>query len=132
MKAEKFVFWFIFAFFLIVTPIYWFMSHEVAGTFVLGFSAVLGGMIATYLGITARSFDPRPEDRPDAEVVDAAGTVGFFAPSSAWPFWTALTVAVIFLGPALHQAWISFVGMGIGIWACSGWIFQFYRGEYKH
>ncbi|SHI40281.1 Cytochrome c oxidase subunit IV [Tessaracoccus bendigoensis DSM 12906] len=132
MKPEKWVFWFIFIFFLIVTPVYWVMSHEIAGTFVLGFAGLLGGMIAGYLALTARSFDPRPEDRPDAEVVEAAGDVGFFAPSSMWPFWCAVTLAVIALGPALHQAWISIIGIVIGVWACSGWLLQFYRGDYKH
>ena len=67
MKAEKWVFGFIFIFFLIVTPVYYFMSKEIAGTFVLGFTGLLGGMIAGYLALTARSFDPRPEDRRDAE-----------------------------------------------------------------
>ena len=49
MKAEKWVFGFIFIFFLIVTPVYYFMSKEIAGTFVLGFTGLLGGMIAGYL-----------------------------------------------------------------------------------
>lgn len=132
MKPEKWVFWFIFLFFLIVTPVYYFMSREVAGTFVLGFTGLLGFMIAGYLTLTARSFDPRPEDRGDAEVYEAAGTVGFFAPKSMWPFWCALVVALIALGPAMHQGWITFVGIGVGIWALSGWMLEFYRGDYKH
>ena len=132
MKPEKYVFWFIFAFFAVVAPIYYFMSGEIAGTFVLGFAGLLGGMIAGYLTLTARTFDARPEDRRDGEVADAAGDVGFFAPQSMWPFWCGLTVAVIFLGPALHQVWITLLGVGMGIWACSGWVLQFYRGEYKH
>lgn len=132
MKPERWTFWYVAIFFGIVTPIYWFMSHEIAGTFAMGFSALLGAMVAGYLTITARTFDPRPEDRPDGEVIDAAGDVGFFAPSSIWPFWCALTAAVIILGPALHQAWISIVGIGMGVWALSGWLFQFYRGEYRH
>lgn len=132
MKPEKWVFWFITIYIAIVTPIYWFTSYEIAGTFVLGFTGLLGAMIAGYLTLTARSFDPRPEDRPDAEVVDGAGTIGFFAPKSIWPFWAAVTVAIIFLGPALHQAWISLVGIALGIWSCSGWVLEFYRGDYKH
>lgn len=132
MKAEKWVFWFIFLFFLVVTPVYYFMSREIAGTFALGFTGLLGGMIAGYLTLTARSFDPRPEDRPDAEVYEAAGNVGFFAPKSMWPFWCALVVAVLALGPAMHQAWITLVGVGLGIWALSGWVLEFYRGDYKH
>ena len=115
MRPEKYVFWFIFVFFAVVTPIYWFMAQEIAGTFVLGFSGLLGFMIAGYLTLTARSFDPRPEDREDAEVVEAAGTVGVFAPKSIWPFWCAIVVTVIFPGPALHQAWITLLGLGLGI-----------------
>ncbi len=132
MKAEKWTFWYVAIFFGVVAPIYWFISHEIAGSLALAFTCLMGLLIAGYLTITARTFDPRPEDRPDAEVVDAAGDVGFFAPSSIWPFWCAVTVAIIFLGPALHQGWITIVGIGFGIWAASGWILQFYRGEYRH
>ena len=134
MKPEKYVFWFIFAFFAIVTPIYWFVTggSEPAGALALAFTGLMGGMIALYLTITARKFDPRPEDREDGEVHEGAGDIGFFAPKSLWPFWAAVTVAIIFLGPALHQAWITLVGLGIGIWSASGWILEFYRGDYKH
>ena len=131
MKAEKWVFWFIFLFFVVVTPVYWLMSHEIAGTFVLGFTGLLGGMIAAYLTLTARTFDPRPEDRPDAEVYEAAGTVGFFAPKSIWPFWVALTVQLLALGPVFGW-WISILAVCLGIWSLSGWVFEYYRGDYQH
>ncbi len=132
MKPEKYTFWFIAGFFWVVAPVYWFMSREIAGTFVLGFAGLLGAMIAGYLTLTARTFDARPEDRREAEVVEGAGEYGFFAPQSIWPFFAALTVTLIFLGPALHQPWITLMGMGVGIWSASGWILQFYRGDYKH
>lgn len=132
MKAEKWIFWFIASFFAVVTPIYWFMSHEIAGTFALGFSGVLGAMIAGYLTLTARTFDARPEDRRDGEIYEGAGDVGFFPPKSAWPFFAALTVTIIFLGPAFHQPWISLLGFGIGIWSASGWVLEYYRGDYQH
>lgn len=132
MKPEKWTYWFLAIYFGIVAPVYWFMSGEIAGTFALGLAAVFGVMIAGYLTIQARAFDPRPEDRRDAEVVEGAGEYGFFAPSSIWPFWCSLVVVLIFLGPALHQPWITLAGLGMGIWAASGWVFQFYRGDYKH
>lgn len=132
MKPEKGIFWFIAIFFAIVTPVYWFIAHEIAGTFALAFTGLLGLTIAVYLTLTARTFDPRPEDRPDGEVYEGAGEVGFFPPKSIWPFWCAVVVAIIFLGPATHQAWISLIGFGMGIWAASGWILEFYRGDYKH
>ena len=132
MKPEKWIFWFLAIFFAIVTPAYWLMSREIAGTFVLLFAGVLGAMVAGYLTLAARTFDPRPEDRKDGEIHEAAGEVGFFAPKSIWPFWVALTMSVILLGPALQMWWITILGLGMGIWSASGWLFEFYRGDYKH
>lgn len=132
MKPERLIFWFIAVFFAVVTPIYWLMSHEIAGTFVLGFAGLLGAMIAGYLTITARSFDARPEDRRDAEVYEAAGEVGFFPPHSMWPAVCALVLTMIMLGPGFEQPWITILGLGIGIWAVSGWVLEYYRGDYQH
>ncbi len=132
MKPERYIFVFIAIFFGVVTPIYWLMAREIAGTFVLGFAGLLGLLIAVYLTITARGFDARPEDRRDAEVYEAAGEVGFFPPHSMWPFVSAAVVTLIFLGPGVEQAWITILGLGIGIWAVSGWVLEFYRGDYQH
>lgn len=133
MKTERNVFLFIFIFFLVVTPVYVFMTEgkELAGAFVLGFTGLLGAMIGGYLWMQGTKFD-RPEDRADGEIWEKAGELGFFAPKSIWPFWCAAIVALIFTGAALHQLWIVFLAMGIGIWACSGWVLEFYRGEYRH
>lgn len=132
MRVETLVFGFIAVFFAVVTPIYWFLSGEIAGTFALAFAGGLGLIIAVYLGITARSFEPRPEDRRDGEIYEGAGEVGFFPPQSMWPIVCAAVVTLIFLGPGVEQVWITLVGFGIGIWAASGWILEFYRGDYKH
>ena len=132
MKSERWIFGFLGIYFGVVAPVYWLMSGEIAGTLALAFSGLLGALIAGYLHIQARNFDPRPEDRKDGEVYEAAGELGFFAPKSIWPFWAAVVVAVIFLGPALQQAWITLLGLGMGIWATSGWVLEFYRGAYKH
>lgn len=132
MKPERLVFWFIAVFFAVVSPIYWFMTGEIAGTFVLAFSGLLGAMIAGYLTIASRGFDARPEDRRDAEVYEAAGEVGFFPPHSTWPVVCALVVTLIFLGPGVEQPWITIVALGIGIWAVSGWVLEYYRGDYQH
>ncbi|RRD45759.1 cytochrome c oxidase subunit 4 [Tessaracoccus sp. OH4464_COT-324] len=132
MKTEALVFWFIGAFFLVVTPVYWFMSGEVIGTVALAFTFVLGVMIASFLQYEAKHFDARPEDRLDATIEEAAGPYGFFPPKSIWPFWCALVISVILLGPSFEQWWISMIGFGLGIWAVSGWILEFYRGDYRH
>lgn len=131
MKTERNIFIFVAAFFAIVAPIYWFMAQEWAGIFVLSFAALLGTMIAGYLHVKGRHLK-RPEDHGDGEIYERAGDYGFFPPRSIWPFVAALVVTVIFLGPALHEWWISILGLGIGIWACSGWVLEFYRGDYQH
>src|SRR5581483_9739225 len=57
---------------------------EHAGTTALGLSGVLCAMIGVYCWFVSRRIDPRPEDRPDAEIADGAGRVGFFAPAGFW------------------------------------------------
>lgn len=131
MKAEKWVFVFVGAFFTIVAPIYWFSAHEVAGALALLLAGVLGWVICAYLAITARHIDARYEDDPNGEIADGAGELGFFPPHSIWPFWAALCLSIMVLGPVFGW-WLTLLGAGIGIWALTGWVFEYYRGEYRH
>ncbi|GAE78727.1 cytochrome c oxidase polypeptide 4 [Cutibacterium acnes JCM 18920] len=75
-------------------------------------------MVFFYVQVIAKKINPRPSDEKDAEVIDGAGPVGFFPPQSIWPFWCALVVAIMCLGP-IFGWWISLLGLGIGIWAAS-------------
>lgn len=131
MKVERWVFGGLALFLIIMTPIYWFSAHEIAGLFVLGLSGVMAVMVFGYVLAVGRRIDARPEDDEEAEVVDGAGAMGFFPPKSIWPFWTAVTMAVICLGPPFGW-WLSILGAAIGIWSVSGWAYEYYRGEYAH
>ncbi|MGJ6980993.1 cytochrome c oxidase subunit 4 [Aestuariimicrobium soli] len=132
LSAETWVFASLLIFFLIVAPAYHFVTHEVAGTVALTLSAVLNLILVVYLSIVGREVGkPRPEDDPDGEIVQGAGTLGFFPPKSIWPFWCALAITVIFLGPVFGW-WISLIGFGVGVWATSGLVFEYYRGDYAH
>ena len=85
-----------------------------------------------YLSIIGREVGTaRPEDEPDGEIAHGAGTLGFFPPKSIWPLWCALAITVVFLGPVFGW-WISMLGFGMGIWAASGMVFEFYKGDYAH
>lgn len=131
MKVEGWMFAAIAIFLAIVTPIYWFMSHEIIGTVALIMSVLLFVMIAVYLFNLGRKMDARLEDRKDAEIAEGAGAMGFFPPKSIWPFWVALTVQLLALGPVFGW-WISILAVVLGIWALSGWVFEYYRGDYQH
>ena len=104
---------------------------EMAGTTALTLSFLMAIMLWGAFWVHGRTLDPRPEDDLDAEVADGAGELAFFPPSSIWPFWCAVTASLIFLGIILGW-WISLIGVGVGIWAVSGWCYQYYRGVYRH
>lgn len=127
MKIEAYLFGFYAAFFLPVTVIYWWFSEDWTGTTCLALTLVLAGMIAYYLGFTARRMEPRPEDRPEADISEGAGEVAFFAPYSWWPIALAgaftLTVVGLAIGPFL-----AIIGAGFLIVAAFGLLFEYYVG----
>ena len=131
MKAEGWIVTFIGGFFLLVAPIYFWITQDPIGGVALGLSAGVGGIIAFYLFVTGKNLPLRPEDDKDGEIVQGAGDLGFFPPSSIWPLWVTLSLGVILLGP-IFGWWLSILGIGIGLWATSGWVFQFYKGDYQH
>lgn len=119
-------------YFLVVAPVYYFTTKEVAGGIALILSAGLFLILTVYLAAVGKEIGRlRPEDDKDGEIYQGAGELGFFPPQSIWPFWCALTVTVIFLGPVFGW-WISLLGLGMGIWSVSGWVLEFYRGDYAH
>lgn len=131
MKAESWLFIFISAFFVVVAPIYWFMSHEIIGSVALLLTVAFCVMLALFFTIQSRKIDLRPEDRKDGEIIEGAGEVGFFPSQSIWPVWAALTVTLMALGPVFGW-WITLLGVGLGIWAVTGWTYQYYRDDYQH
>ena len=131
MRAEAKIFLVLAIFFGITTPAYWFLSYDPTGTAALTLTFFLMFMITTYLALVARKMDPRPEDKKEGEIAEGAGELGFFPPSSIWPLFCALTLSMILLGPVFGW-WLSLLGVGLGIFACTGWIYQYYRNEHAH
>lgn len=131
MKAEAWIFVLCTIFFLIVAPAYWFITYDPTGTAALIMTTLLTALVSFYLGFHARKMEPRPEDRKDAEIADGAGELGFFPPYSWWPLWCGACLALIVLG-VIFGWWLFIVGCGLGIFALSGLIFEFYRGEHSH
>ena len=109
MKVEGFVFS-VFTVFLGGTAIiYWFTSKDPTGTAALAISAGLGLLIGGYLLVTAKRMGPRPSDLPDAEIADGAGELGHFSPGSYWPFFIAMSAAVMLMG-LIFGTWLALLG----------------------
>jgi len=134
MKSETWIFGLCTAFFLVVTPAYWFIAGDHTGTTALFMTFLLVALITFYLGFHARKITAsggRPEDRKDGEIAEGAGELGFFPPYSWWPLWCALCLAVMVLGVAIGW-WLFIIGLVFGAVALCGLIFEYYRGEHAH
>lgn len=127
MKIEGYLFAFIALFLVPVTVVYWLLSEDPTGTTCLALSIGLAFMVGYYLLFTARRMEERPEDRPEAEIAEGAGEVGFFAPHSWWPialgFCFNLTMLGLIIGPFL-----ALIGFGFLSVAILGLLFEYYVG----
>lgn len=137
MKREAWIYFPLAIFFALMAVMYFFLGRydgykiEWVGVSAFTLSALMMAMIGAVFSLTGRKMDPRPEDRLDAEVYEGAGDVGFFPTQSIWPFWCALVAGLLFLAPVFGW-WLGVLAVGLGIWALSGWLFQYYRGDYQH
>ena len=128
MRNEGIIFAILTVFFAIVTPIYWLLSYEPAGTVALALTAVMSALIAFYVLFTARRLPrPRPEDRTDAEIEEGAGELGFYSPHSWWPLFLAASAAVTALG-LVFGWWLVGLGLIFVLLSLGGFLFEYYRG----
>lgn len=118
-------------FFVVVTPVYWFMSLDPTGTTALVLTSCLTLFVTFYLLLVARRTGQGPEDNEEAEVSEGAGELGFFSPYSWWPLWAALTFCLAALGIVIGW-WISLIGLPFLAAAVLGWVFEYYRGAHAH
>lgn len=101
---------------------------EPVGVVCLALLTVMVGMAGSYLAITSRKLDPRPEDDLDGEIADAEGDYGFFSPRSWWPLPLGLAALLVFLGLAVGW-WVFLVGVVFAVVALLGWSFEYFRGD---
>jgi len=136
MKTNVNLLWVLTVFFALVTVVYvvWSLldaDHgrvEWAGTFMLALSTLLTAFVAFYLDkVHAAQGGELPEDRLDGNIDDGDPEMGFFSPWSWWPIFLAAATALLFLGLAVGF-WISFIGLGLGVVALTGWVYEYYRG----
>ncbi|WP_037570082.1 cytochrome c oxidase subunit 4 [Phaeacidiphilus oryzae] len=128
MKTETWLFGAIALFFACVTPVYGYFSHDPAGTAVLGISFGMAGLITFFLLVQhRRGAGGRPSDRKDAQVVEGAGELGFFAPTSGWPIAIAFGAMLVAAGVAFG-VWLMLIGAGILVPSVAFLVIQYSRG----
>ncbi len=131
MKVEGYLFAAGVVFFAVSGVVYGLLSEEPVGTVALFFTAGLALIIGYYLLFTARRIDPRPEDRKTAEIEEGAGELGFFSPHSWWPLVVAFFAATSFLGIVVGW-WLFIIGVLGSMFAVTGLVFEYYRGDPAH
>ena len=127
MKVEGLLFSGLAAFLGVVTVVYGVLSKEWAGTTMLALSGGLALIIGYYLLFTARRMDARPEDRPDAEISEGSGEVGFFPPHSWMPISLAVGFGLTALG-VVFGLFLFVIGFVAVTAAAFGFLFEFYLG----
>jgi hypothetical protein len=129
VKVESLIFGIIAFFCIAAAVVYGFWSHEPIGTTALVLSGGLTGLIGGFFWFVSRRIDARPEDRKDADIADGAGELGFFSPSSYWPFALALSAASMGLALAFWYSWlIAIAGIALLV-TIGGLLFEYYLGQ---
>ena len=131
MRKEFWLFLSCGVFFVIVTPIYWALSHEVTGAVAMVMAMLLFFMISFYLWFVTKAIPERPEDRKDGEIVEGAGELGFFPPYSWWPLFAAMAFGALVLG-VVFGWWMFIMAIPFGAICVVGWLFEYYRGAHAH
>lgn len=127
MKVEGLFFSLLSLFLLTCAGLYWFLSYDPSGSVCLVLSGLMSGIIASYLLATAHRIPLRPEDRPDAEIAEGAGEVGFFSPHSWWPVLLAGAFTITTLG-LIFGRFIIIIGVFSLLIAVSGFVLEYYLG----
>lgn len=108
------------------------VGYEWAGGVALILATVLSLMVGGYLHFTERRIDVLPEDWEEAEIEDGAGVMGFFSPSSIWPFAMAAAIMILALGIAFWQLWLVVFGAICLIWTAAQLNLQYGIPREKH
>ncbi len=137
MKIEARVFLFIAVFCWVMAAVYGFWSNktdghiEVAGLAALILSGGLCSIAGSFFWFVSRRIDPRPEDRPDAEIAEGAGELGFFSPGSYWPLGIGLAATLAATAMAFMQIWLLFIALAGILATVGGLLFEYYVGGRK-
>jgi hypothetical protein len=129
VKVESLIFNIIAFFCIAAAIVYGLWSREPIGTTALALSGGLTGLIGGFFWFVSRRIDARPEDRKDADIAEGAGELGFFSPSSYWPFAVALSAGLMGLALAFFYAWLIVLAAVALLTTIGGLLFEYYVGQ---
>jgi hypothetical protein len=129
VKVEAIIFNIIAFFCFVAAVVYGVWAKEPIGTTALVLSGGLTGLIGGFFLFVSRRIDARPEDRKDAEIADGAGELGFFSPSSYWPFAIGLSAALMGLALAFWFSWLIILAGVALLVTIGGLLFEYYVGQ---
>ena len=142
MRTNTGLWWLLAGFFLLVGIVYttwnilannqelWYNRIEWVGSVGLLFTALMGALIAFYIGVVHKSQGGElPEDVLTADIDDGDPELGEFSPWSWWPIVLAFSAAIAMIGLAVG-AWLMPIGIAIFVVAIVGWVYEYYRGYF--
>nr|BFF11154.1 cytochrome c oxidase subunit 4 [Microbacterium flavescens] len=142
MRTNTGLWWLLAAFFALVGVIYtiwnilahpdvpWYNGIEWVGSVALIFTALMGALIAFYIGrVHNAQGGELPEDILTADIDDGDPELGEFSPWSWWPIVLAFSATLAMIGLAVG-AWMVPIGVGVFVVAIVGWVYEYYRGYF--
>jgi len=142
VRTNTGLWWLLTAFFLLMAVTYttwsiiahpdlpWYSGVEWVGSVALLFTALMGALIAFYLGrVHSAQRGELPEDILTSDIDDGDPELGEFSPWSWWPIVLAFSAALAMIGLAVG-AWMVPIGVGVFVVAIVGWVYEYYRGYF--
>lgn len=133
MKINQNLFALLGVFFLAVGIVYviWTRGTEWVGISGLFALAAMQFLVAYYLRLLDKEYRTGVDDKDDGEIQEYAGVYDRFAPWSWWPLGLGTAAAIVFIGVAVDW-WIFIIGVFMGLFFVTGWVFEFSKGKHKH
>ena len=111
MKASIALFFSSATFGAVAAVVYWFSSHEIIGTLMLGLMALGLSFAAGYALLAERGANLSGDDNSVQHKETAGEVLGIFTKESAWPILLAFSILALFLG-VVWSPFVAAAGLG--------------------